>query len=253
MTPFRSFSREHPGQPRLPLMHGTTVKTFFDLEKQPPPTLKTSRCRILGEDLLYLFYGKPAYVVSQNKKPETQTKLLPVLLVLKPDASVAPKRIFPFDSGAFKNNRFERYTEGFDLEEFNVGPSPDILPHFVTAFFATNAFYVKGEARSGVVVPEPALAVRAYYELITATGQQEFDDRRAAIEVQLASGLTLTGQTLAIIAPERVLDAPEAQALISILGADPIPYFTPTLCAASEFHGVVRGLVNEFLEKEHFL
>lgn len=127
-TPRRNFAalvRAAPVSPvSLPLTHVTDGYSFRDIMGNE--ALVPSPCRIFGSDLVYLFYGRPAYRSAAELESNGIDAYWPVCFVMEPGAAAA-MRIYPFDSGAFHHGRFSRLThlkmikEDFELD-------PDLQP-----------------------------------------------------------------------------------------------------------------------------
>src|SRR5205807_1545800 len=89
--------------PRMPLTHVAPMFAFRGIVTGNH--LVPEKCDHYGEDLTYLFYGRPAYRVKQ----ETSHLLpwsVPVLFVLDSEKTYRIRRVIPFDSGAFMSGRY---------------------------------------------------------------------------------------------------------------------------------------------------
>jgi hypothetical protein len=71
-------------------------------------TIAVNRCKVLDEDLLYFFYGRPAFRRAEEEQLRLTSKA-PVVIVLKADLVASGLRMFPFDSGAFMKGRYHNW------------------------------------------------------------------------------------------------------------------------------------------------
>ncbi|SEK00155.1 hypothetical protein SAMN05518849_1256 [Sphingobium sp. AP50] len=85
-------------------------------------TLDPVPCPVFNkEPLIYFFYGRPAYRASAQIQSNGLDAYAPICIIMKPDAA-DPRRIFPFDSGAFHHHLLADFThhrmmkEDFELD-----------------------------------------------------------------------------------------------------------------------------------------
>jgi hypothetical protein len=245
----QSFS---PRRPTLPLVHSTDSFAFRSIITAG--VLKVQRCEVFNEDLLYLFYGRPAYRVAQGKASRSDNVYMPVCLILKPELVQAPKRIYPFDTGAFDGGYFAPYLhEGMTRDDFLL-EEPDVPPRMIEAFFGSNKAYYFGEAKAGLDFDIDHMEVKAYYDLISATGEQVHDDRRFTIEVQSTDGVALSSNILAVVCPTAFLQKKEfEETIVSAWKAVPLTYDIYKGSRPIEYHYLMRDRIKTFLETRSYL
>lgn len=91
----------------LPFFH--SCDAFFFRSIIIGKKLTPTKCTVFeNEDLLYLFYGRPAYKAS-NLLSSRLSSMLPVSFILKSDCVDDIKRIAPFDTGAFHKGLYKDY------------------------------------------------------------------------------------------------------------------------------------------------
>ena len=94
-------------------------------------------CPVFAEDLLYFFYGRPAYRVTEE--PMSKSSALPVVLLFDPQIVDSGKRLFPFDTGAFHANRLDNWMDPeMKLPHFEMECGSDAVLRFVAALYESN-------------------------------------------------------------------------------------------------------------------
>jgi hypothetical protein len=84
-------------------------------------------CPVFKKDLLYFFYGRPAYRKSTGESIGIPARA-PVVFVLAPDLVDMGVRVFPFDTGAYAAGRYGRWIhESMVMEDFEM-PCRDEAP-----------------------------------------------------------------------------------------------------------------------------
>jgi hypothetical protein len=247
---FNDFVQSHtPTEGALPLTHATDAFTLRDVMETD--TLKATPCPVFnGTDLLYLFYGRASYRPNLNTLPNSLSSYAPVCFILKPEIATAPKRVHPFDTGAFADGKFDATMHRkMRKERFELTSQLDSARKLVTAFFGTNAQYFDGVPRKDVTVPTLAYEAESYLALVSNRQTEEFDDRSSAVEVQLDRDVALIGAVEAVVLPASLVDDPEVAAKLMTWRADPIPYHTIARMKPSEYTGAVVGAVREFLKR----
>jgi hypothetical protein len=249
---FADFVDRHvPVDKELPFVHSTRCQVFHHLCSAG--FLSPNECPVFKEPLLYFFYGRPAYRSRTGHLPNTAMAPMPICLVFKPglfDGRL--RRVFPFDTGAAHNGVFSPYVVPTDLMSFGFNPTLAAIKKAVRAFFETNSEYYAGTAKSGLKAsPRTGLpAVDSYCSLITDEGVSSYDDRRAAIEGQMADLLPLKDNLLAIILPSPFLDdATVRDAIVYQWRAYPLCYNHVRGTAPNQSVGVIVEKLQAFLTK----
>jgi len=214
--------------------------------------LEARHCTVFDKNLLYLFYGKPAYRRKWDGESTTNLGFARVCFILKDDLSLQANRMLPFDSGAF----FSRYRHAFydkvGIEAFDVEPL--IHPRkVVAAFYSSFSDYFWMKPMVGLSFPLTKTIVDSYYKLITGGLKEAFDDRCASIELQYEQSVPLTGQVLAIIAPNQMFEDPDLMAQIDAWGAEPRGYMLPNMFNPHELGGRLYDEVERYLKDENLL
>ena len=263
-----------PFDPKMPLVHSTSFQSLVTIIESH--VLSPTPCTVFsGEELLYLFYGKPAYRVSTAVTNQGQLRHLPVCFILTPESIKSAKRIYPFDSGAFESGLFDAFLSGLRRDNFMVGDFPQGPQRLVSAFYENNSNYYFGNV-SDAIKPLPSqLEVSGYLDMLrdtavsySGTSQSASDDRRQTIEIQTDSPValrpeqttdskgitTVINKVMAVILPQSALDAPEIrEAVTQIWRAKPLTYSLYKFSRPTEYHGVIREEIRKLLHDEHYL
>ncbi|WP_143748355.1 hypothetical protein [Mesorhizobium carmichaelinearum] len=191
----------------LPIVH--TTDAYITRKSIETGKLSISPCdRFEGENLLYFFVGRAAY--KKNLPEEVEYWELPSCLVFDFQVKNA-KRLYPFDSGAFKTKRYPNYVSMMDLDDFSMAPTSNNVERAIGAFFQSNLNYYRLAARRradfeydhdvGVLDEE----IKALYKLIEDKSRR-MDDRRFSIELQFEESFMFSDRKpLLIIIPETYL------------------------------------------------
>lgn len=233
----------------MPLMHSTATAIGARIIVQGE--LRTRSCSVYGTDLLYLFYGRPAFKPLPGLAPSGMSEHLPMCLVLDPALLGDALRILPFDSGGY-----DRYAPHIgpllDRPDFELGSRGDVPMRLVRAFFDSNGNYFRSrptaDAESISMAHE---AARALARLSRDQSIADDDDRRSTIEVQIARSVPLSQALRAVVAPASLLsDLPIAAALAAMPDVVPISYETygrhqPSAYTLLLYDHVARYLVSQ--------
>ena len=200
---FNDFVRAAPeAQPRMPLMHSTTLQKFRPILEDD--RLAPSRDLGYGQDLLFFFYGRPAYRPVNDTVSTTQLRFYPVSLVIDADAVTTIERVLPLDSGAFHTGLFKSHLDGFDLMDFELEPSLEMAARVVGCFWrgSNEAYYWEKKFIPISIEPSYHHEAEGYQSLLSDEGLRPFDDRRRTVEIQTVASLDLApGIVKAIVVP----------------------------------------------------
>lgn len=237
----------------LPLIHST--ECFKARQIASDGNLRTSKCDVFEDALLYFFYGRPAYRSRGGVKPSTEAELCPVCFVVKPDAiSGQIHRVFPFDSGASATGKFAPYVTESTFEDFEINGSLESVRRLVALFFETNGNYYLGRARDLTGKQWPDDETECYYGLISHAGKEWYDERRSAVECQIRDDVALHGNVLAVVLPTAFLeDQAMREKIEGEWDAKLIKYPTYHGSIPSHYHAVIRDRLHGFLEKGGYL
>jgi hypothetical protein len=213
--------------------------------------LEPRPCAIFKKDLLYLFYGRPAYRRKWDGEATSNLGYARICFILHDDVAQKASRILPFDSGGY--DRFKHaFHDQLALEDFEIDPA-DSPRKIVAAFYDDFVGYYWMKPTPGLTFPLSQNIVDSYYKLITGNLKEAFDDRCAAIEVQLEQSLLLAGQVLAVIGPNQMFDDPHLMDQMKAWGAEPRGYKLTNFFNPAEISGRLLDEVERFLIDKSYL
>ncbi|MES2497545.1 MAG: hypothetical protein V4618_15640 [Pseudomonadota bacterium] len=211
-----------PARASMSLLHCTNVERGVGIMQAGD--LQPSACPVYGEELLYLFYGRPAYRSNPSATAGRIEELWPVGLVFDPSVLHAAIRVVPFDSGGFARYH-DLLGPHLDRNAFELDTGADLPGRIVAAFFETNGnYYFQRPAVAERDLPISRLEARGYARLIADPSLRDDDDRCATIEVQFDREVRLADALQAIVAPTVMLEDP---AILDALAACPNAVLLP--------------------------
>ncbi|KAA3604350.1 MAG: hypothetical protein DWQ01_22340 [Planctomycetota bacterium] len=170
-----------PGSVLLPISHISEARYLDSILSGKALVPRT--CRFLQEDLVYCFYGPPAYRLNSFQSENVMD--YPIAFLFKPSAMLQADLAIPFDSGAFLSGKYDSPKPTLkDLRRFQVSLShPERqVKSLVALLYQGNKEYLEGRVREDLRMeeePVPELADR----LIRDLSPQGVDARQWAIEI----------------------------------------------------------------------
>ena len=240
-----------PSSQVLPYTHVTDGYAFRDVLQSGE--LRPTPCRVFGTDLLYMFYGRPAYRAAQEDESSGIDAYWPVCFVLKAEG-IKPTRVFPFDSGAFQSGRYaDHMYHRMIKEDFEVDPDPTSPPRLINLFWRDGRSYYDADSRRGLKDPSADamdFELRAYRDLIASTGRAPFDERNSAVEAQFDGPIRLKDNTVAVILPSEFA-SPSVMKRIDDLGAISLPFSTVQRQGPGNMVAQIYDVVRDLLSGIH--
>jgi hypothetical protein len=205
------------------------------------------------ERLTYMFYGRASYRPNLNEDPTDLQHYLPVCLIFRVTASIAIKRVFPFDSGAYIQDFYGPFLHRkMRLGDFLLEAHDESPGRVVTRFFSDNTNYIMGrQALSDPIDPAQSEAV-SYATLISAQGANALDSRGGGIEVQTDEDIDLAEAVEAAILPTSLARSGIGQALRAV-GIEVIPYRTLGRFRPNEFAGTIYEKCVDYLCRKELI
>lgn len=194
----------------VPVMHTTKIKIFLSMVSQGKISTDSDPTSPFPEKLLYLFYGRPAYRARRGPT-ENKQAIAPTCLVLSFGALQDPKRIYPFDTGAYA--RYAAKIPNFlELTDFELYNRKENIKKFALLFFGDVRNYVVGGFcdKTGLAAHlSTCPAAQQFVELRDRASDpdSQYDDRAFTIELQSDVTLDLNESTVeAVVLPQQYLD-----------------------------------------------
>ena len=212
-----------------------------------------------GESLLYLFYGRPSYRVEDIARGEDTkaTKLsffFPVCIMVKSDSIAMPKRIAPFDTGAFEKQLFKEYLHPqMNCDDFLLDPTLDMASRLVSKFYGSNQSYFNGEPLE-IEIPAIEFEADSYYNLINSNASTAYDDRNATVEIQSDSDLVLDSNTvLLIVMPTIFWQDPEFGKAIKEAWHTEVRTYSIHRAHPNEYTQLIYQEVEKWMKEKNYL
>lgn len=235
----------------LPLVHISDGYHLPDILE--PGIIKAAPCKVFNRDILYMFYGKPAYRTKHNGNSFLSCHL-PCAFIFKPEIfSDKIKAVFPFDTGAFHNNLYSSFFHKSSLvSDFLLPPSIESAKRIVSTFYCSNNEYYCGSSRKNVEIPTLNFEVEGYHELSRAPAHPDAnskltaDERVSAIEIHFHDEIKLENHLLACVLPISFLDKKEINEQLLKLNPEIIRTYSPINRHSSE---AIAGKIYEIVEE----
>lgn len=238
----------------LPWCHSTDAYALREILEAG--MLAPQLCPVFGEELVYLFYGRPAYRRTEPTALAIGARN-PVALIFAPGVAGKGFRLFPFDSGAFRDGLYTKWMHrNMKLEAFQLPPNLQAPERHVSALFKSNEAYMTVTAPAIDPMPPGEHEVECLSNFLRDRVAQPADDRRCALELQTREAIPLTDQhLLAIVIPHAMADAPYVREF-QLRTADKVEiltYRSSPLKAAGELQGLLEDRVLEFCRERGML
>lgn len=241
----------------LPLFHSCDtygLRAILEDKK-----LITHQCDVFtSEKLLYCFYGKSSYRISLDGATNNLA-YFPTCFILKTEALPKPRKVYPFDTGAFvklDEIKKEFFHKNMDVNDFIVGHNIDSARALVETFYSTNRNYFNvAPTISEDDIPPFNLEARSYLQLIKEKRQARFDDRLSSIEIVFDEDIQVNEATVeTIILPGAFYDDRQIKNKINneLQISSPILYNTHR-GNPIEFHGLILSEIEKLLKTKSLL
>ena len=243
---------QKPAAGELPFVHTSHRLGLRSILREGE--LQTEPCPFFDDEpLLYLFYGRPAYRVNSQVLSTAIDAYAPVCFILRPGSVKAPRRIFPFDSGAFHGERFsEAMHRKMVRDDFALEPDLSSPQRLVGLYFGDHDRYLRNQPVQDPELPSLAFEASSYHILITSRHENQFDERISAIELQLDEAMPLAGNVEAIVMPDRFA-IPEVLTTLDGIGAAAIPYEYIARLRPESYTSSIYQLVRDYYKRGGYL
>lgn len=235
-----------PGDANMPWTHSTAAGRLLDIVADGK--LLATPCSVFkGEKLCYLFVGRPAYKIKPIENPSAWQ--LPVAFVVRFQKPPPIKRVFPFDSGAFHQGRLPTYLTMFKMQGYDLAGNPDLIGRLISFYFKTpDRYFHRRPAGEEEIKEQHNLDMRhaevmALGRLYLENSSPEFDDRAAAIELQIEQDLELRSDNLlGVVMPAEYARIPELLASIKNMTPNVETYDIMPLGSTSHYAYLYAGV-----------
>lgn len=164
--------------------------------------LTATHCKVFNENLLYFFYGRPAYRIGKEKTNTCQKAFHPICFVFDFDKIKKIERVFPFDSGGF--NFYKKFLHPKSkLEDYQLENELVNINDLINFFYSSEMSYFDDNPKAINTKPfEWAFEVESYYGMISNKAITTDDERNSTIEIQTREEMALR-DLKAIIFPKQ--------------------------------------------------
>jgi hypothetical protein len=193
----------------MPLTHITKGIRAVDIANED--AISPSNCEVFGEPLVYFFYGRPAYRVSEAGAVKVEAAC-PFCFIFDSGLIDKAKAIFSFDTGAFAKRLYQHIlVEDMKIGDFSLETDKERPNRLISTVFGSRETYFDGDISK---IPDPEklaepweFHARAYLHLLKSPGRNEPDDRICSIEVVFGEKIPLKGNLLALVVPHTLWNA----------------------------------------------
>lgn len=198
MNRFSDFFRNETPLRPLPLLHTCDAFAFRNIANQS--RLVTTPCGVYkNEKLIYFFYGRPSYRTTRDHEAVSNPAFMPIVIMLEKDSVKTPKRIAPFDTGAFSAKLFDKFMHPeMRCDDFLLDPEMDMPSKLISKFFGTNKKYYHSDPVN-IDIPPIQFEVFSYYSMISDRSKAPYDDRKGSIEIQTDKNIELNADNVELV------------------------------------------------------
>jgi len=218
--------------------------------------MSPSKCDVFDEDLLYFFYGRPAFR-KEKEKPLELSARSPIVVIFFSKLLKNSCRLYPFDSGAFADGRYKTCLHNsMKLSDFELECSLDAPQKHVSAFFKTNINYLNLKNITPTLSYTGEYEVESIVKLLNTHSGINADDRKMAVEMQISKKIPFDKSSiLAIIVPEDLEAAPYYQKYIAHkgVGVEIIKYDYYTSTTAESYQRLLEKETRDFQKRRNFI
>jgi hypothetical protein len=200
----------------LGLTHITSSYTLRDILDDGYIAAPTT-CPVLGEPVVYAFYGRAAFRAGSEFKVTNLPSMFPTILILDPRTVPTPKYVFPFDSGAFVDGKMDQFLHPYmPLFDFLLPPDPASVAKLVNAAFGGHDAFFRNNPTTGFDVPASNYEADSYRHIVSK-GIEDLDDRGTTPELVFTERIELDKSARAIILPDVLEKDPAFMRLCAII------------------------------------
>jgi hypothetical protein len=188
----------------LPLVHTTPAFCFADICKGD--SIEPERCRFFDRNLLYLFFGRPAYRLEDSVDSELEFNW-PIVFIFDPEKIGPIEAVFPFDTGAFHQRIYKEFFSGRSkIEDFKLRGALESARRIISRFYKNSSQYFSERSTKNVDIPSMEFEAQGVHALsrFPPIGKGP-DERSSSIEVQLSHSIEIAKSAVAIILPQEYL------------------------------------------------
>lgn len=242
---FKNFIKKNTHAKRrlktLSITHVTefyNIRDIFDCEGLNP-----TPCKVFNEDLLYFFYGRPAYRYGKDGVNCSQKAYHPLCLVFELKDLECIDRVYPFDSGGFNYYKDFINTRS-PLDYFELERSIEGINDLISFFYKSSSDYYD-------CCPKPidsssfelAFELESYYGMITQGGITADDERNSAIEIQTKNKVALKKLKAIIFPQQKESIIREILKELGVTKCKIEPYYLTGITNPNDYFGEIKRII----------
>lgn len=185
----------------LPLTHVTDWAAASQITAGGAFT-SAKECKVYKEHLVYAFYGRPAYRLSDTQVHRAPS-YAPVCFIIKPTTADSAIRQIPFDTGAFEQYGEEMHSS-LSRDDFTFPGGVSHPQKIVEVFWGSNENYFDVKHPISINADAMDIAILNYKSLLF-TNNPAIDDRSSSIEVQFGAPLPIVDNVIALVVPDEIV------------------------------------------------
>lgn len=193
----------------LPYFHSCSGKAFRSILSSGK--IERRMCDVFDEELVYFFYGKPAYRMQNRGTNTRDASRFPVCFVISDLEDSSIRRVFPFDTGAMACGVYECVCgDEKNPLSFEIGSDRRAISLLVGFMYSSdpNYFYARPE-KAMMDIDSLSFELQQIYAIIVQFGESTWDARAHSIEIQHDQDIDLVHAPIeAIILPDSFLNNP---------------------------------------------
>ncbi len=200
----------------IPIFHGLLHYEFVDyyLKNSKRLVPNPNACKWFNEKLLYLYLGKSEYWPKESQKDVIDLESPVSIGYNLSNITNTIKRCFPFDSGAYKDGRFKKFTRQEDrCYEFEINPQILYVNKFIDLFYQNLQNYLncKLSLKFNNESYPHYLCIKEILRIHEAAKQLSVDYGEQAFTVEFQFESDFTVEPCVLILPSNDYQDPEAQ------------------------------------------
>jgi hypothetical protein len=187
------------GEPLL-LIHTTTVDVFRTI--CTTGQLAPQMCDVMGKDLTYFFYGRPAYRPGRIQVNNRDKDKRPVMVLFSKENLPKCAQIYPCDTGAHHKGMYLPYLAGASFPDLECASVPQAERRIVNRYFGSNSMYFYGEPLQQLSLEPESTVACGFHSLLLSDREGECDDRLLSIEIIGADAFTIRQAASYLVFPD---------------------------------------------------
>lgn len=194
---------------KLPYFHSCSGKAFRSILASGK--IEKRKCNVFDEELVYFFYGKPAYRMPDLEANTRDSSRFPVCFVVTDLEDSEIRRVFPFDTGAMAYGIYADVCgPAVNPMNFEIGTDKNAISLFLGYLYASEKDYFLAQPQKAMKdIGALSFELQQIMSFILHYGASKWDSRAHTVEVQQDEEVNILSAPIeAIILPDSFLNDP---------------------------------------------